>query len=236
MNLFRSRMWKCFTAALIIYLIPSTYASANTCLVSIQDTIKDYQILYNGKLWRNTYFLVKGDQFLYSKEFLPGSVTVRGKSFDDILLKYDLFKDELITPITGGGILQINKEMVDSFSLSFNNYKYHFIMLPEDSLKGAKTYFNILYNGKTLFLIRYIKKIDKLAVEETYDKFYQITKLYVLLGKNLVQVTGKKDILNLFIKNEAQIKDYIKANKLRISDKIPESFIPVIRYYDSLIH
>jgi len=31
-----------------------------------------------------------------------------------------------------------------------------------------------------------------------------------------------------------QIRKYIKENKLKVTRKIPESFVPVVRYYDSL--
>jgi len=43
--------------------------------ISQQDPLKENQILYNGKVWRNHFTSVKEDQFLFSKELLPGSLT-----------------------------------------------------------------------------------------------------------------------------------------------------------------
>ena len=54
------------------------------------------------------------------------------------MLKYDIFKDELLTPVDPGGILQLNKEMIDSFSLSFQNKTYRFEKIQEDSLYRCK--------------------------------------------------------------------------------------------------
>src|ERR1035437_2536330 len=100
---------------------------------SIQsDTLLDNQTLYNGKIWRNLYYLVMEDQFLFSKEYLPGILTIGGKTFNNVLLKYDIFKDEVLTPIDSGRILQLNKELIDSFSISFLNRKYQFIKMKED--------------------------------------------------------------------------------------------------------
>lgn len=200
-----------------------------------QDTITDNQLLYNGKMWRNQYYLVKEDQFLYSKEFLPGSISMRGRSFSGVFLKYDLYKDEILTP-TQDGILQINKEMIDSFSLSFQNRKFDFIKLQEDSLKKSSTFYNVVYKGKTALLIRYYKKIDKLAVEGKYDQFYQVSRVFLFKGNKLLQVTGKKDLLNSMGEDKAVIKEFMKANKIRVSEKDPASFIPVVKYYDSLNH
>ena len=198
-----------------------------------QDTISDNQRLYNGKIWRNQYYLVKEDQFLYSKEFLPGSISMRGRSFPGITLKYDLYKDEILTP-SPDGVMQINKEMIDSFSLIFNQRKFDFIKLQEDTLKKSVTFFNVVYKGKTALLIRYSKKIDKLAVEGRYDQFYQISRVFLLKGNKLLQVTGKNDLLTFMAEAKTQIKEFMKTNKIRVSEKDPESFIPVVKYYDSL--
>jgi hypothetical protein len=45
--------------------------------VSQQEPLKEDQILYNGKEWHNNYTNVKGDQFLFSKDYLPGSIMDR---------------------------------------------------------------------------------------------------------------------------------------------------------------
>lgn len=196
------------------------------------DTLLDNQTLYNGKIWRNLYYLVMEDQFLFSKEYLPGILTINGKTFNNVQIKYDIFKDEILTPIDSGRILQLNKELIDSFSISFLDKKYQFIKMKEDSLKTYLSYFNVLYKGKTTLLLKFEKKIDKLSVEGKYDKFYQITRIFIVTGEKLYQVSGKGDLFRLFPEDKMQLKDFMKKSKLRISEKEPESFIPVIRFHD----
>ncbi|MCX6253592.1 MAG: hypothetical protein NTV31_03850 [Bacteroidia bacterium] len=220
-----------FTRADLFGIIPGS-SEPLPVIVSQQDTLKENQNLYNGRIWRNLYYLVKGNQFLFSKEFLPGSLSINGKTYANIFLKYDIYKDEILTPVDLGGILQLNKEMVDSFSVSYQNKTYRFIKMQEDST-GQKRYFNVLFNGKTTIYIKYNKKIDKLA-EGEYDRFYQIVRTYLVKDNIIFPITGKSDLLKILIENNELIKNYIKKNKLKVSEKVPESFIPVIRYYDSL--
>ena len=198
-----------------------------------QDTIRENQVIYNGKIWRNLYYMVNEDQFLFSKEFLKGSVTMRGISCSNINLKYDIFKDELLTASDPGGILQINKERVDSFSLLFENKRYLFVSLP-DSANGTHGYFNLIYNGHLAFYRKYIKRIDKLSVDGQSDRFYQFYRLYLWKDNELFLVTGKNDLLDKFKEQKALIKTYIKKNSLDVSAKEPESFIPLIRYIESI--
>lgn len=216
----------------IFYPCSSTFALNKDR--AVQDTLKEDQTLYNGKIWRNIYYLIKEDQFLFSKEFLPGTVSVRGKLFPEVLLKYDIYRDELITPVDKGVLLQLNKERIDSFSLSFQNKTYRFIKAEEDSVKGDESFYNVLYQGNTALLVRYTKKIEKMAVEGKYDKFYQISRIYLDKGNVLFPVAGKKDLMKLMAEHKTAVSAYMKTNKIRVSEKAPESFIPVVRFYDSL--
>jgi hypothetical protein len=48
------------------------------------------------------------------------------------------------------------------------------------------------------------------------------------------QISSKNDLLKVLHEDKIRIKDFIKKNRLKVSIMEPESFITVIRYYDSL--
>jgi hypothetical protein len=202
--------------------------------VYLQDTVKENQILYNGRIWRNLYSRIQEDQFLFSRDFIQGSLTIGGETFKGIQLKYDIFKDELLTPVEDG-IIQLNKEMIDSFSLTYNNRDYKFIKMREDSVSTSKSYFEILYEGKSSLYVKHLKKIEKMAVEGKYDKFYQVNRIYLVKGNKFITVTRKSDFLKVLEDKKTQVREFLKKNKLRITEKVPETFIPVLMYYDNLI-
>ena len=229
-----------FILLFIIFSVPGLYGinpfvtEFTPVNITQQDTLKESQILYNGRIWKNLYYMVQGDQFLFSGIFLPGSLTIRSKTFANVSIMYDLYKDEILTPMSSGGILQLNKEIVDSFSIMFQNKIYRFSRIPEDSLDGLKGYVNIIYGGKTPLCIKYSKKIDRQKREGENDKFYLITRIYLIKDNKVSLINGKSDLFKVLNENKAQIKDFIKKNKLLVSKKDPESIIPVIRYYDSI--
>jgi len=196
-----------------------------------QDTLTDNQILYNGRIWRNLYYNVGGDQFLFSKEFLPASLIIRGKKFNNISILYDIYKDEILTPVLQGDILQINKEMVDSFSIRFQNKTYQFARIPKDISLG---YVNVIYKGKTALYIKFNKKIEKLAVEGKYDKFYQESQTLFIKDTIIHQIKDKSDLIKVLKEAKEPIRNFMKKNKIKITKNNPESIIPVIQYYDTL--
>jgi hypothetical protein len=199
-----------------------------------RDTIKERQILYNGTIWTNRYHRIKGDQFLFSGYFIPSTVSKNGKTFKNVRIKYDIYSDEIITPVNSEDILQLNKEMVDSFTLSFENKIYKFTNILNDTLKGFKGYVNVLYKGKSALYLKYKKTI---TLEDNYQSdgaFNQTSQIYFKRGNNIYPIKSTADLLIILSAQKDQIKNFIKKNKLRVSKKIPESFVPVIRYYDSI--
>lgn len=199
-----------------------------------KDPQKENQILYNGKVWRNLYTNTKGDQFLFSKYYLPGSLTMNGKTFYNLRINFDIYNDEVTTPNNDGTILQLNKEMVDSFNLVYEFKTYSFRNTQADSLPAIKGFVNVLYKGKSALYVKYRKDLDMLAVDNKYDLFFQTHKIYLVKDSTVFQVSSKSGLLKAFPEEKNLLKAFINKNKVKISRKVPESFIPVIRYYDSI--
>ena len=197
------------------------------------DTV-DIQKLYNGRAWRNLYYRIKGDQFLFTTEFLPGNVTVEGKKYSNLRIKYDIYNDELLIITDHGIILQMNKEMIDLFDMKYNDQVYYFRNLDADSLSSISGFINIMYEGKTSLYVKYRKEILLLAVENKYDMFNQINRIYLEKGGTMTQVNTRREFLNLLKDHKQQVHSFIKSNKIRITRKNPESFKPVVEYYDKL--
>jgi hypothetical protein len=195
---------------------------------------KEDQTLFNGRVWRNLYYKVREDQFLYSKAYLPGSVSIGGTTFSNVNLLYDIYSDEIITHTPNGSFLQLNKEGVDSFSIVFENRRRSFFKTEVDSIKGYNGYLNILYQGRINLYVKYKKEIELLAVDRKYDEFYQTHKVFMVKDSSINQIAGRRDFLLLLGDEKAALKSFIKKNRLVITIKKPESLVPVVRYYDSL--
>jgi hypothetical protein len=202
--------------------------------VDLDGPNKDNQTLFTGRVWRNTYYRVKGDQFLYSKVFMPGSVSIDGTTFRNVNLIYDIYTDEIITYTSNGSFLRLNKEAVDSFSIIFENTKRNFFRTDVDSIKGYSGFVNIIYSGKSSLYAKYKKEIELLAVENKYDEFYQTQKYFIEKDSVVNPIAGRRDLLLLLGDEKAALKSYIKKNRLFITIEKPETIIQVLRYYDSL--
>lgn len=196
-----------------------------------QDTLEK-QILYNGRVWRNLSYKVLGDQFLFTKDFLPGSVTISGREFTDLSLKYDIYNDQLLAVNSNHIIIQLNKEMIDCFALEWNNSIYRFQRLDPDSLNSLSGFVNVLVDGNTCLYVKYRKEIIYLSVDNKSDMFEQMFHSYLKKDGKIQMVNGRRDFYKILSDRKQQIKSFIKTNNINVYKKEPASFIPVVEYYN----
>jgi len=202
----------------------------------IQQNPSDKQVLLNGRIWYNQYSKKFGDQFFLTNTYLRGSVTFKGQKFNNLKLQYDIANDELILINETHPIIILNKEMVDSFTLVFENRNYLVINTVNDTTDVLKGYVNILYNGPSTLYVKYIKTIQPLAVDGKYDLFYPEQHVYLRIGTKPVEVNGTRKLLRLLQDKEKEISNFIRTNRLKPRLNYPETFIPVLKYYDSIMN
>lgn len=220
----------------------SSILSLNTEIVQnvhYQDTLMEMQHLYNGKVWTNKFLRINGDQFLFANYFLPGTVSSKGHTFKNLLIKYNIFTDEILIPADKDEIIQLNKEIIDSFTINFKNEEYKFENLRTDTLtdnKGFNGYVNVLYRQKSDLFVKFRKEIRP-GIKDNIDvEFVQTQQIYIVSDSIVSQVSRKNDLSGIFIKNKVQIFKYIKDNRLKVTAKKPDSFIPVLSFIDSIGH
>jgi len=151
-------------------------------------------------------------------------------------LKYDIYNDEILTITDKGIILQLNKEMIELFTMNYENQVLSFRNLMADSVNSLSGYVNVLYEGGLSLYIKYRKEILTLAVENKYDMFNQINRVFVKKDGEVVKVDSKGELLKLFGEQKHQVRSFIRSSRISVSRKYPESFKPVIEFYDKLQH
>jgi hypothetical protein len=201
-----------------------------------EDSLQKLQLLYRGVIWTNKYRRYSGDQFFLNPMFLPGSVSINGHTYKNLRLKYDIYSDEILTPLNMEEIIQLNKEMIDSFSLTFEKRIYRFINIPIDSASGLSGYCNLLYKGKSALYVKYVKEASTSVTAETDGEFNQSLRIFVESGEVIWPVKNSKDLSGIFKEDMEEVKNYISEKRLKVSKNDPDSFIPVIKYYDSINH
>ncbi|MBN2665175.1 MAG: hypothetical protein JXR67_01585 [Bacteroidales bacterium] len=219
---------------ILFFLVFLPYSLSGNTDTLLKQNNPGRDVLLNGRIWWNKHAKVTGDPFFISDSYLKGSVTFNGQSFGNLYLKYDICSDELVYKPESHPVILLNKEMTDSFKITYGFRDYIFFNTGSTPESGPAGYINMLYKGPTSLLVKYAKKIQPLADQGIYDLFHQEHKIFIRKDTTIIPVTGRKHLMSILGDKKKEVREYRKQNRHRISLKEPDSLVPVLEFYDSL--
>lgn len=175
-------------------------------------TVMRYDHRYEG---------VKGS-YTFLEEFKPGTIVLSKGKFNDVLINYDAYNDDLLAmndkikePV------QMRKDMVLNFTLKNDDgEEFEFT---KHNINGTPTFLlNLVRDSISLFchVGKTIKKADIGGAyntsERRYDEFMPLNIYYLAKGKGVLQELqkSKKGILQSFPEFDEQLSSYLKKNKI----------------------
>jgi len=225
-----------FLTHLICGINSLAYGQDTAAYLSLRNIVSDPQLLINGRIWRNLYSKAVGHPYFLSPDFLPGTLSFNGRKFESLPLKYDILNDELLLGLPFWPVIILNKELVDSFTLTYNDRTYHIINAGSDSANVIRGYINVLYDGHSALYVKNIKELLPMAVDRKYDLIAEKHKIYFRKDSTVFQIQGKKGLLKLLEDKNTEIKEFVRKNNIKMERRDPSTFIPVIKFYDSMRH
>jgi hypothetical protein len=218
---------------LIIYL----FFSSGT--LNSQEAIKGLdrvygldQTLYNGKKYNYCPPAgARGNQNLFSPDYIDGSVTINGKCYQDINLNYDLFNQQLLLKYAdkqgAGNIIEVSKAWLLGFRLGMMNFEFL-------NLEKEPRFFQVLGEGPVRILYYWRKNLDVDGTVGSYHLTFTraARDSYVLMDGQLKPFRTKRSLVGLFSPGyRPEIKSYLRKNKVNLrkaSDQVMAELITFI--------
>lgn len=198
---------------------------------------KDYFPYYTGL--RTSPILRQGEE-------QTALLMIHGRIYDNLILKYDTFIDEVI--YTDDSLIYkklkrqvaLNKYNVDRFDLFFRNDTLHFRFLchERDSAFNLKDgYYEIVHDSKTKYIIRHssaeVIHSSPDDVSDLREYFYQPVS-YVKTGDGFYQVSSRKQFISLFGNRSDEISRFLRQHGIKVKLADREQITEVLKYYEKL--
>ncbi len=189
-------------------------------------------LLYNGEKY--VFYVpsgTDGHQFLSTRDFLFGSIVIKGVTFDSELINYDIYNQEILLEYTsasgGENIIALSKSWLESFDIGDK----HFELISFDGKEHA--IYQVLQSGNIRLLIRWKKSLDlEMGYGSRNYTFSKASKdLFIDFNEQLVQVKNNKEFTWIFGPQlQADIRKYMKQNHLNIRKSTDTAISDLLRY------
>jgi len=194
-------------------------------------------LLVNGQLYIPTRPRAKGSPYYGEKQFVEGSVQIKGRQFENVLLMYNLENQRLILRAaveTGKYVtILLNSDLIDYFIID----GLHFINAGK-YVNGDESagFYAAVYHGHFDFLIKFEKEFRAVYDNQTPNGSYTGMKsdYYLFDGDNLVNVSKKKALLEYFLTEKKEIKSFMRKQKIAYKKASVPALNQLMKYCDTV--
>ena len=193
-------------------------------------------LLINGKYY--TFFPplnTGGNQFFADPQFEPGSVTIRGVTYTDLLLNYDIYNQQLILKyknnIGAANLIILSDAWLEKFSIKGIDFE----MIPvQDTLKRA---FQVLGSGTSRILYYWRKdlKLDSFYGAKNHIFSDAMKEMNISTDNRIMRYWNNKSFYSVFgVANSLAVKEYLRKRNINVKKANDKVMTELIYYCNSL--
>jgi hypothetical protein len=193
--------------------------------------------LYNGEIY--SYFVessTQGNQFLASPEFKKGSVTIKGITYENIQLNYDIFNQLILLnsqeAVYSNIILSLSKAWLEKFTIGQDSFE---VVNNENAVPKI---YQVVGNGNARELIFWTKeqKIDYYMGSTYYVFSKPKREMNLQIGSVITRFRNNKTFASGFDKpTQSVIIKYLHQHKVNVKKAKTDSMRALINFCNNQI-
>lgn len=194
-------------------------------------------VLYNGRFY---FFFpppgTEGNPFLTDRNFLIGTLRLKGIDYKNLMLNYDIFNQQLIMKyeVKTGASLQIIVSDAWLETFSFNGMKFEFLETDD----GSKKIFQVIGKGPYHVLYFRRKKIELSPFHGSVNHMFSapLKEMNLLSYGMIRRYHNNRTFCSLFDPAARdEIKDYLRELKINVKKADDDSIAGLITFCNSIL-
>ena len=192
-----------------------------------------YAVLYNGKTPTPYDRRFENHPYFVTDKFTTGTLSYNHVIYKDILMRLDLYMNELAVFFPGKTyLITLEKEKVDYALL--NNAT---IVTAVGANDAKNQYLVLLHDGLYPFVKKYARHVRediRNNTEGVYRTFDFREQYEIYINGTPYPVKNKKSILKLFPDRKKELNDFAKQHKLNFRKQTDQSMVDLVKQYEYL--
>ena len=180
-------------------------------------TVSQYAALYTGKRPPPLTLTIRNNRYFKDEKFVNGRLSFGGIVYPDVLLRWDLYRDDLFILTPSNNDIALKSDNVDFAVI----HGYYILDWHSNNMTGcpATGYYILLYWGEYLLL-------EKPTV--------YTTNFYLLKNWVYYKINNQRTLLKSLDTHRAELKQFIHANKLKYKTDAEKMVLEVVKHHEKL--
>jgi hypothetical protein len=195
-----------------------------------------------ARTWDNRYEGVRGTPYLKNVWQNAQIISIEGKVYNNVPLKYDVYSNLLAIKNSKGDSISTETTNIKEFTwigTGMTFVKEPLLDNTTDLKNFGRLYQQIFKGNKTTLLKNYRKELLKADYQggynanRRYDELIDETDYYLKKDTQIEKIKlNEKNIVKFLADKEKEVKDFIKKQKLNLKNET--DVVKLLQYYESL--
>ncbi len=193
-------------------------------------------LLYNGRFYTFSVPLkTGGNQFLHGAEFEKGSVSIRGVKYNDLILNYDVFNQQLVLKYnTSSGAVSfivLSDAWLESFTLG--GLFFEQIVLSD----STKHIYQVIGSGPNRILYSWTKKLSLDNFVGTRNHVFSEPRkeMFLLSDNHCSNFWNNRSFSAIFTERRTDINKYLRKEKINVKKAPDKLMYQLINYCNNIL-
>jgi hypothetical protein len=225
------------TAGVILLFLFTILPGQSTFPDLVENAYGLDQELINGIQYYNRYLLCEGHPYFPEDRFAKGSLTINGKVYQNMRLKYDLLSQdveiEYETFSGGNNRIFIVSERISAFSM--DAYEFRRLKIPGD----RESFCQVINTRNFTCYVHWEKKLVRLynSVTHIYRFTYPECTCWLELGNEIKAFDNRKSFVRLFpVSIQQEIRKLLRRRGVSFRYVSPDEIIRTMHAVDNLVN
>ena len=195
--------------------------------------VSNFATLYTGNRQLPLGMVTQNHQYFKDEGYTKGRLSYCGIVYPDILLRWDLYRDELVMFSPANYNIVLINENLDFAEI----YGYHIFNFHPDGLPGCPAAGNyiLLYSGAYLLLEKFNVNLYRKEENNTINYYFShSTNFYLQKDGAYFKIKNRRTLLKTLDTNRKELRRLIRANEYRYRRNAEQMVLGVVREHEKL--
>ena len=196
--------------------------------------VSNHAVLFSGSRQQPLTQYLLNHQYLIDENYVSGRLSYNGVVYPDVLLRWDLYRDELLILSPAFYSIVLNYENIDFAEL----HGYRIFYLYPNGFPGCPPAGNyiLLHSGNHLLIEKLIKSLVWDTKSSKRAEYYCILSTTFYLQKDGVyyKIRNRRTLLQSLDTHRKELRRFIRANDLRYRHDAEKTVLEVVKEHEKL--
>ncbi len=192
-------------------------------------------LIFQGRFYQEPNPGADGNPYFADKKWLNADIFLKGRTFQDVLVRYNINSDEIIIQVNHQQYMRVPVSIPPNLIDSLRIEEHLFVNSIHINSSQNHGYYEKIYEGNRLYFLHYSKHFSdnytSMHPHGYYSKTY--SNLFIVEGESWTKCSRKREFLQYFNSDKKNLKKLMRKHRISFKKASSVQYCQLCKFADN---